>query len=134
MLTINLEYLQREIIDPERDSRYDFTAEALFVPLRALSLNASYNIVKRSGSDTRTTQNYARNFSPFPDGSLQFFFNYNETLESIDDTRQTTVGPGLNWTISNHFFFEMSYNYQKNDSNTQRIESQNLYAKFRFIF
>ncbi|MCG6916046.1 MAG: hypothetical protein LJE89_00735 [Deltaproteobacteria bacterium] len=134
MLTINLEYLQREIIDPERDSRYDFTAEAFFVPFRALSLNARYNIVDRTGFDTRTTQNYALNFSPFPDGSLQFFFNYNETLESIEDTRQTTVGPGFNWTISNHFFFEMSYNYQKNDSNTQKIESQNLYAKLRFIF
>lgn len=134
MLTINLEFLQREIIEPDRDSRYDFTAEALFVPLRALSLNASYNIVKRTGSETRTTQNYALNFSPFPDGSIQFFFTYNETLESVENTRQTTFGPGFNWTISNHLFFEMYYNFQENDSDTQKIESQNLYAKFRFVF
>ena len=134
MLTITLDYLQREIIDPERNSRYDFTAEAFFVPVRALSFNARYNLVDRTGFDTRTTQNYAVNWSPFPDGSIQFFFNYNEILESVEDRRRTTIGPGFNWTISNHFFLEMSYNYQKDDSETQKIESNNLFARFRFNF
>ncbi len=134
MLTLNLDYRQREIIDPEKNSRYDFTVEAFFVPLRALSFNARYNIVDRTGFDTQTTQNYAVNWSPFPDGSIQFFFNYNETLESVEDRRRTTIGPGFNWTISNHFFLEMSYNYQEDDSEAQKIESNNLFAKFRLIF
>ena len=134
MLTLNLDYRQREIIHPETSTRYDFTAEAFFVPLRALSFNVRYNIIDRSGFDTQTTQNYAAIWSPFPDGSIQFFFNYNETLESIEDRRRTTIGPGLNWTISNHFFFEMSYSYQKDDSDVQKIESNNLFAKFRLIF
>ncbi len=134
MLTLNLDYRQREIIHPETSSRYDFTAEAFFVPLRALSFNARYNIVDRTGFDTQTTQNYAAIWSPFPDGSIQFFFNYNETLESVEDRRRTTIGPGLNWTISNHFFFEMSYSYQKDDSDVQKIESNNLFAKLRLIF
>jgi len=134
MLTINLEYLQREIIDPERNSRYDFTVEAFFVPLRALSFNARYNIINRTGFRTQTTQDYSVNFSPFPDGSIQFFFNYNETLESLEDRTRTTIGPGFNWTISNHFFLEASYTYQEDDSNTQKIESNNLFARFRLIF
>ncbi len=134
MLTINMEYLMREIIHPERNSRYDFTAEAFFVPLRALSFNARYNIVDRTGTDTQTTQDYAVTFSPFPDGSMQFFFNYNETLESLEDRRRTTIGPGFNWTISNHFFLEMSYTYQEDDSKAQKIESNNLFAKFRLFF
>jgi len=134
MLTITLDYLQREIIHPERDSRYDFTAEAFFVPLRALSLSARYSISDRTGFDRQTTQNYAVNFSPFPDGSMQFFFIYNETLESLEDRRRTTIGPGFNWTISSHFFFEMSYTYQEDDSDTQKIESNNLFAKLRVLF
>jgi hypothetical protein len=134
MLTLNLDYRQREIIDPERNSRYDFTAEAFFVPVRALSLSARYSIVDRTGFDSQTIQNYAVNFSPFPDGSMQFFFIYNETLESAEDRRRTTIGPGFNWTISNHFFFEMSYSYQEDDSETQKIESNNLFAELRLRF
>jgi hypothetical protein len=134
MLTINLDYRQREIIHPESSSRYDFTAEAFFVPVRALSFNARYNIVDRTGFDTQTTQFYAAIWSPFPDGSIQFFFNYNETLESEEDRRRTTIGPGFNWTISNHFFLEASYSYQEDDSNTQKIESNNFFAKFRLVF
>jgi len=134
MLTINLDYQQREIIDPDRNSRYDFTAEALFVPVRSLSLNARYSLVDRTGFNSQTTQNYVVNLSPFPDGSIQFFFNYNETLESVEDTRRTTLGPGFNWTISNYFFLEMSYNYQEDDSKTQKIESNNLFARFRLRF
>jgi len=134
MLTINLDYLQREIIDPERNSRYDFTVEAFFVPVRALSFNARYNIVNRTGFKSTTLQNYAVNWSPFPGGALQFVFNYNETLVSIDDRRETSVGPGFNWTISDHFFLQMFYNYQKTEDNAQKIESNNLFAKFRLIF
>jgi len=134
MLTINLDYLQREIIEPEKDSRYDFTVEAFFVPTRALSLNARFNIVDRTGTDTKTLQNYTVSWSPFPEGALQFLFTYNETLESVENRRDTTIGPGLNWTISNHFFLEMFYNYQKTKTDSQKTESKNLFAKFRFVF
>jgi len=134
MITVNLDYLQREIIDPEKDSRYDFTAEAFFVPVSALSFNARINIVDRSSSQSKILQNYAVTWSPFPGGALQFFFAYSETLASTDDRRDTQIGPGLNWTISNHFFFEMFYNYQKSETNAQKIESNNLFAKFRLTF
>jgi hypothetical protein len=134
MLTINLDYRQREIIEPEKDSRYDFTAEAFFVPTGALSFNARFNIVDRTGTDTRTLQNYAVTWSPFPEGALQLVFTYNETLASAENRRDTTIGPGFNWTISNHFFLEMFYNYQKTNTDSQKIESNNLFARFRFNF
>ena len=134
MLTINLDYLQREIIEPEKDSRYDFTVEAFFVPTEALSFNARFNIVDRTGTDTRTLQNYAVSWSPFPEGALQFLFTYNETLQSVENRRDTSIGPGLSWTISNHFFLEAFYNYQKTKTDSQKIESNNLFAKFRLTF
>jgi hypothetical protein len=134
MLTINLDYLQREIVEPDRDSRYDFTAEAFFVPTRAWSFNARFNIVKRSDLKTKTLQNYSVTWSPFPEGALQFFFNYNETLQSAENQRETTVGPGFNWTISNHFFLEMNYSYQETKSDSLKTEAYNLFARFRLIF
>jgi len=61
-------------------------------------------------------------------------FTYNETLASAENRRDTTIGPGFNWTISNHFFLEMFYNYQKTNTDSQKIESNNLFARFRFNF
>jgi hypothetical protein len=134
ILTITLDYQQREIIHPETDSRYDFTAEGFFVPVRALSFNARYNLVNRSGDKARTQQNYSVNWSPFPGGDLQFVFSYNETLISLENRRETSIGPGFNWTISDHFFLQMFYNYQKTEDNAQKIESNNLFARFRLTF
>jgi len=134
MLTINLDYRRREIIEPEKESRYDINVQAFFIPTRALSFNARFNIVDSAGSDRRTLQNYTASWSPFADGALQFLFIYNETLESEGNERSTSIGPVLNWTISNHFFLETSYNYQKTTSDSQKTESNNLFAKFRFIF
>jgi len=134
MLTINLDYRQREVIEPEKNSRYDFTVQAFFVPTGSLSFSARYNIVNRAGTDTKTLQNYTVTWSPFPEGALQFLFTYNETLASAENRRDTTIGPGLNWTISNHFFLEIFYNYQKSNTDSQKIESNNLFAKFRFNF
>ena len=134
MLTFNFDYLQREIIEPEKSSRYDITAQAFFVPFRALSFNARYNVVKRSGSPSTTLQNYTVNWSPFRDGALQLFFNYNETLQSSQNQRDRSVGPGFSWTISNHFFLEMNYRFQKNDSDTQKTEGHNIFGEFRLVF
>jgi hypothetical protein len=134
MLNINLDLVQRETIKPDKDSRYDLSAEAFFVPTRSLSFNARFSVVERTGFETRTLQNYVVTWSPFPEGALQFFFNYNETLQSVENQRETSIGPGFNWTISNHFFLEMSYNYQKTKSDTQKVESNNLFAEFRFVF
>lgn len=134
VLTINFDYLQREIIEPEKSSRVDMSAQAFFVPFRALSINARISLAKRSGTDDTTLQNYSVNWSPFRDGTLQFFFNYNETLESTANRRDTSIGPGFNWTISNHFFLEMNYKFQKSDTDTQKTEGHNLFAEFRVNF
>jgi len=90
--------------------------------------------VDRTGSETRTLQNYVVSWSPFPEGALQFLFTYNETLESVENRRDTTIGPGLSWTISNHFFLEAFYNYQKTKTDSVKTESNNLFAKFRLTF
>ncbi len=130
--TVNMNYQLRKTVSPDASSRYDWNIEAFYVPVRTLSLNASYSIVHRQ--DTRTLQNYVVTWSPFPDGDLQFFFTYSERLRSVENVRQTTIGPGLTWKIGNHFFFETTYTILRDESNTQKLESNNFLANLRITF
>ena len=118
---------------PEQSSRYELYLDAFFVPTRTLSFDAKYRFVNQENFNT-TLQNYFVNWSPFPDGDLQFFFKYSETLNSQNDRKERVIGPGLNWTISRHFFLEMFYNIVKTEDNAQEINSNNLYAEFRINF
>ncbi len=133
-ITLNMNYQLRKITQPEETSRYDLNLEAFYIPFITLYFNARFNVVDRGGSDRRTLQNYVVNWSPFPDGDLQFFFTYNETLRSVEDERERTIGPSLNWVLANHFFLEMFYNIRKTESNSQKIESNNFFAQLRMVF
>jgi hypothetical protein len=133
-LSINLNYRLREIYRPEKSTQADLNIEAFFVPTRTLSFNASFSLVERTDTKTRTFQNYVVSWSPSPDGDLQFFFTYNETLSSEINERRTTVGPSFSWTISNHFFLEMFYNYSKQKSDFLKIETNNVFARLRMNF
>jgi len=134
MLSFNLSYRLREIYQPEKSTQADLNIEAFFVPTRSLSFNASFSLVERENTKTSTFQNYVFTWSPSPDGDLQFIFTYTDTLSSETDQRQTTLGPGFNWTISRHFFLEIFYNYIKEKSNTQIIETNSVFAKLRMNF
>ena len=133
-LTVNLNYQLRKIVEPENSTNADLNLEAFFLPFRALSLNARLNVTQREGAKTRTLQNYIVNWSPFPDGTLQFFCTYNETLRSENNSRERTFSPGFNWTIGSHIFLETSYTIVKNDSNSQKQEVNTFVSNLRINF
>ena len=105
----------------------------LLTPFRALSLSASVNYYESEHVST-TLQQYSLNWSPFPDGDLQFFFVYNETLEPEQHQNERTIGPGFNWKISNHFSLRTSYNYLQSETRTQKTETNNIFSELRIIF
>jgi hypothetical protein len=113
------------------ETRWDI--QAFYVPLRNLSFFARINTVKQQNS-TDTFQNYTVNWSPFPDGDLQFSFVFNEILLSENNEEQRVVGPSLKWTIGPHIFLDMSYNFTMNDSDTEKIESNVFSADIRTNF
>ena len=116
---------------PNSETRLD--VQAFYVPFRNLSFFARINTVNREDS-TDTFQNYAVNWSPFPDGDLQFFFIYNEIRQSENNQKQRVIGPSLKWTIGSHIFLDMSYNFTINDSDTEKIESNVFSADVRMNF
>jgi hypothetical protein len=107
--------------------------EVFFTPFRALSLSASINYVEREDFSS-TLQQYSVSWSPFPDGDLQFFFTYNETLAPELDQDERTIGPGFNWKISNHFSLRMSYSYVQSETRTQKAEINNFLSELTINF
>jgi hypothetical protein len=116
---------------PNSETRWDI--QGFYVPFRNLSFFAKINSVKRENS-TDTFQNYTVNWSPFPDGDLQFFFVFNEILLSESNEEQRVVGPSLKWTIGPHIALDMSYNFTTDDNDTEKIESKVFSADLRMHF
>ena len=139
MITLNLTY-NYTLTDskPPEGNKEETTNKILnldvfFTPFRALSLSASISYVERENFSS-TLQQYSVNWSPFPEGDLQFFFIYNETLENEQNREETSLGPGFNWKISNHFSLRTSYNYLQSETRTQKTETNNIFSELRIIF
>jgi hypothetical protein len=118
-------------IGPTDETRWN--AQAFYTPFNNLSFFGKVNGLRRDG-ETDLYQQYTVNWSPFPDGDLQFFFNFNEILISENNQKQTVVGPGVKWTIGRHFTLDASYNWTTDDSDIQKIESNIFNAEFQAIF
>lgn len=107
-------------IGPSSETRYNL--QGFYTPLRNLSFFAEIDAVYRS-DDNDVYQNYAVNWSPFPDGDLQFFFNFSETLYSDNNREERVFGPSLQWSIGPHIRLDMSYSFNTVDSDIERVKS-----------
>jgi hypothetical protein len=118
-------------IGPSTQKEYGF--QGFYIPFRNLSFFAKINVVDRDGSK-ETFQNYNVNWSPFPDGDLQFFFIYSETRRNVNDQSDRVVGPSLKWTIGRHIFLDMSYTYNRIEDSVQETNSHVFYSDLKLIF
>jgi hypothetical protein len=107
--------------------------EAFFTPFRALSFDVRLRMLDRGNSKT-TLYNYSANWAPFPDGTLQFFFTYDEMLRPEDDIKVRTIGPSLKWALGRHFFLDMFYNITETEDTLQTTDSNKFNASLRIIF
>jgi hypothetical protein len=134
-LNLNFQFRRNEQsgadIGPTEESKWD--VQAFYTPFNNLSFFAKVNGLYRDG-ESDIFQQYTLNWSPFPDGDLQFFFTFNEVLISENNQEQTVVGPGLKWRIGRHINLDMSYNWTTDDSDIQKIESNIFNSELRFIF
>jgi hypothetical protein len=120
-----------EDVGPNEETRWDI--QGFYTPFRNLSFFAKINALTQNGS-TNTFQNYTVNWSPFPDGNLQFFFIFDEILLSENNQEQRVIGPSLKWTIGPHISLDMSYNFTTTDNDTQKLESNVFSANLRTNF
>jgi hypothetical protein len=101
-----------------------------------MSFYANVNVLEQStyGTLTKIFQNYSANWSPFPDGGLQFLFGFQETYATEENKRERSIGPGLKLEIRPRIYIDASYQIVRSDSNTTKIDSNSVNTNFRLIF
>jgi hypothetical protein len=103
-------------------------------PFRTLNLFASWEIIWERHRDTETTQDYALNWSPFPDGALQFNFAYDENLRSQDNLKERILTPSIRWNITKRSYLDISYQITRSKNDLQEIDSKFLGTTLKIFF
>ena len=113
------------------ENRLDLGAS--WTPFRSLFLSASVNVASETGQDTKVQQNYGLNWTPFPDGQLQFSFFYND---SFYPDRSTVIQPTLRWYLTSrrHSYLDLSYQRNRSESAGQKTETDIVSTSVKIYF
>jgi len=120
----------------ERDSTSNWLIDfnVSFNPMRSLYLYAFIQLTDQTGRDLERIQNFGINWSPFPDGALQFNFNYNEDYLSINNQKERTFIPSVRWYFTKRSYIIFSYEYLKSESDIQKLDSNTFSAGLKIFF
>ena len=102
-------------------------------PFETLYLFASWEILAEKGRKIQTTQNYGLNWSPFPEGTLQFNFSYNESILSENNQKSRLITPSLRWNITSRSFLDLSYQFIHSSSKLQKSDSNGFNANLKIF-
>jgi hypothetical protein len=89
-------------------------------PLRTLFIVATIDLSTTTNQKIVVTQNYGFNWSPFPDGTLQFRFFFNDNL-TTGGIKERIINPGVRWNITKRSYLDVSY--QKNTKTSQTLKT-----------
>ncbi|WP_157046174.1 hypothetical protein [Geotalea uraniireducens] len=106
---------------------------ATFRPFATLYLFASLGMVDQD-SKTDTLMNYGANWSPFPDGTIQFNFSYNESLRTQDNSKIRLITPSLSWKVTSYSLLDVAYAFTTSDSITQTVDSKIFNVNYKIFF
>jgi hypothetical protein len=106
---------------------------ASYTPFRTLFLSALVSALAETDRDTTVQQNYGLNWSPFPDGNLQFTFFYNE---SYTPDKSRIIQPGLRWyfTSQQRSYLDMNYQFINTESGSQTTDSHVISSTMKVYF
>jgi hypothetical protein len=102
-------------------------------PFDTLYLFASWEILAEKGQKIQTIQNYGLNWSPFPEGTLQFNFSYNESILSENNQKSRLITPSLRWNITSRSFLDLSYQLIHSSSKLQKSDSSGVSASLKIF-
>jgi len=103
-------------------------------PFRTLNLFAFVEYLSQTGQGGRILQNYAINWSPFPDGALQFNITYNENYRTDDHLVERIFQPNIRYNFSKRSYVELSYQLIRSRSDIQTIKSNLLSTTVKLFF
>jgi hypothetical protein len=102
-------------------------------PFETLYLFASWETLAEKGQKIQTTQNYGLNWSPFPEGTLQFNFSYNESILSENNQKSRLITPSLRWNITSRSFLDLSYQSIHSSSKSEKSDSNGFSANLKIF-
>jgi len=102
-------------------------------PFETLYLFASWEILAEKDQKIQATQNYGVNWSPFPEGTLQFNFSYNESILSENNQKSRLITPSVRWNITSRSFLDLSYQYIHTSSKLQKSDSSGFSANLKIF-
>jgi hypothetical protein len=109
-------------------------ASVAFNPWATVYLFSSIGVVSENDKKTSTVQNYAGTWSPFPGGSLQFNFSYNENLRSDDNGKDTIITPSIRWNIIPRTVLDVSYLILRSESLSESSTSKSFNMNLKMFF
>ncbi len=136
-LTLNSSYSYKliEPSEPDTESQVEtqYDIQGFFLLFPNLSLFAKMNVVERS-QRSDTFQNYSINWSPFPQGDLQFSFLYSEVLRPETDQIERVIGPSARWTIGRHILMNVYFTQSETEDTIQKSESRSMNMDVKLLF
>ncbi len=107
-------------------------ASVSYAPVRALYLFASVSR-QTTSSLKKTLVNYGVNFSPFPDGDLQFHFAYAENIgPAAGEGTTRLITPTLRWNIRRGAYLDISYTISETRAAAQSTDEDIFNASLKF--
>ncbi len=103
-------------------------------PFRTLFLVASLELFAETGRDTVWTQNYGLNWSPFPDGALQFRFFYNQEARTGFNEKETIINPGVRWNITSRSYLDLNYQITHSETGAIKVDQNSITANLKIMF
>ena len=107
------------------------TVTCAYTPFRTMYLFASLQRIDQTGQRVFTAQNYGLNWSPFPDGALQFRFSYTEQITPSAAQSTKIISPGVRYKINARSFLDLSYQSTESTSGSQITDSKAVIAELR---
>jgi hypothetical protein len=118
---------------PDSHTRRAYVAVAVD-PIRTLHVVLGEEVIAFSGQRTRTTLNAGANWTPFPDGALQFVFAYNDALRDIEfGTDRSAVG-SVRWNLSRRSYIDVSYQRTNSEFVFETTETRVFSVGVRLFF
>jgi hypothetical protein len=103
-------------------------------PIRTLRLAVGEEVFASSGSQARTTFSASANWAPFPDGTLQFVFGYNEAMRAQVFGSERSTMAGIRWNLSQRSYVNVSYQSLKSELLSTTSDSRIFSASVRVFF
>ncbi len=110
-----------------------FDAGATYRPFETVYIVAEFGVVHQTGAKSYYLSNYGINWSPFPDGSLQLNFLYNDNFRSDTNSKERTLSPSLTWKISEKTTLQITYLRLTSSSIVQSSDSNILTGTLRVL-